>query len=57
MIGHLIALALAIFFCWTRFRIHELVHPAAFHAQDMVVVGSLVQLEHRMTALEVMASH
>jgi len=46
MIGHLIALGAGdLLLPGLDLRIHELVHPAAFHAQDMVVVGSLVQLE------------
>ena len=35
--------------------VHELLDPAAVHADDMVVVRALVQLEDRGAALEVMA--
>lgn len=56
MIGDLVALGsgnllLAFFY----FLIHELVHPTALHAHDVVVVVTLIQFEYRMSALEVMA--
>ena len=37
--------------------VHELFHLAAVHAYDVIVVGAMVELEHRHAALEVMASH
>jgi hypothetical protein len=37
--------------------VDELIHPSAFHAQDMVVMDPLVEFEHGMTALEVVALH
>ncbi len=37
--------------------VHELLHPAAPHTDDMVVVLALVELEYRGAALEVVAFH
>lgn len=39
------------------FLIHEFIHPAALDAHDVIVVGTLIELEHRVTALEMMPRH
>jgi hypothetical protein len=49
--------------CWRRravaldAAVHELLDPAAVHADDVVVVLALVQLEDRRAALEMVALH
>jgi hypothetical protein len=38
-------------------RIDELFHRAAVHTHDMVMVGAVVDLEHRHAVLEMMPAH
>ena len=37
--------------------INKLIHPTALHTEDMVVVLPLIELEHRMAALEIVTGN
>ena len=58
MVGHIVTFLLRNFVLpFFNRGIHEFVHPAAFHAQDMVVVFTLIELEYRMAFLKMMSCH
>jgi len=37
--------------------IHELIHPAAFHADDMVMMRAFVEFEDRMATFKMVSGH